>query len=121
MNSNKQFEIVDDGLFFTSILTMLIAIVSVVEVIVGTLYFNTLFIGGDFREFFFDNPILISVLTIFEANGAIALSGATTILGIKTKREHNFSKVTIIVGLILLVLSIVFVVLCAKIFYLGLA
>ena len=111
----------DDGLFFTSILTLLLATLSVVEVVVGTIYFNTLLVGGDFKEVFFNNPILISVMTFIEANGAVALSFATIILGFKTKRAHNFSKTTIIWGLVLLIVSIIFIVLCAKIFYLGLA
>ena len=120
MDNEKQVDKPEDGLFFTSILTMLIAIVSVIEVVVGTLYFNKIFIGGGFKEFFFEHPILISILTFVEANGAVSLSGATVILGAKTRRWHGFSTVTIIVGAIGLIVSIIFIVLCAKIFYLGL-
>ena len=120
MSNEKQVEMPEDGLFFTSILTMLIAVVSVIEVVVGTLYFNKIFIDGGFKEFFFQYPILISVLTFVEANGAVALSGATIILGARTRRAHGFSTVTIIVGAIGLILSIVFIALCVKIFYLSL-
>ena len=121
MSNDKQVGTVDDGLFFTSILTMIIAVISVIEVVAGTLYFNSVFVGGGFKEFFYKNPILISVLTFIEANGAVALSGATIILGAKTKREHSFSSTTIFIGILGLIVSIIFIALCVKIFYLGLA
>ena len=116
----KEYEAPEEGLFLTSILTMLIAVVSTVEVVVGTLYFKSVYDGGIFRKFFFDNPFLISVMTFIEVNGAVSLSGATVILGAKTVREHGFSIVTIIIGALSLIASIVFTVLCVKIFILGL-
>lgn len=116
----KEIEMPEEGLFLTSILTMLIAVVSTIEVVVGTLYFQNVYAGGEFKKFFFNSPILIGVLTFIEINGAISLSGATVILGAKTVRAHGFSIFTIIIGIIAFIASIVFTVFCVKIFILGL-
>ncbi len=116
----KEIEMPEEGLFLTSILTMLIAVVSTIEVVVGTLYFQNVYAGGEFKKLFFDNLFLISILTFLEINGAISLSGATVILGAKTVRAHGFSVFTIIVGTIAFVASVVFTVFCVKVFILGL-